>query len=731
MRREPATASEEQLPTQRPPTPSARAIVALVGNPNTGKTSLFNALTGFRRHVANYPGVTVDIAHGRVRNVDATIELVDLPGTYSLAAHSPDEMIVSEALCGRLDRRDRPDAVLAIVDAANPQRNFYLLSQLLDIGLPVVVALNMIDVAEEKGLHIDADELSNRLGVPVVPVVATRDATVRPLAQELAAAIGREPPRPVVDLPPVIDQQRGWLREHANITLCPGEALRVLMDEGGCAEQHYLSRGGDPTLLEQARAAVRSAEPEPIPAEIRARYAWIHRVLDGVIERRVGTGKTWSARVDRILTHRVSGAVALLAVLYAMFYAIYSVAGYPMAWVESGFGWVASLAGSILPDGSMIQSLVQDGLIAGVGGVLVFLPQILLLFFFIAILEDCGYLSRAAFMVDRLMRPLGLSGRAFIPLLSSFACAVPAIMGTRAIADRRERFITILIAPFMSCSARLPVYVLLIGAFVPAVSWLGGWVRLDALVMLGMYLVGVACAIPIALLLKHTVFQGPASSFLLELPSYKVPRLRTIWQRMYLAGRSFVTRAGTVILVVNVVVWALGYFPRSEATRAAVVAEKHAHGWDEDKFESELAGAYLRNSYLGRVGHAIEPAIKPLGWDWRVGVGVVASFPAREVIIATLGTVLNLGEADEGSTSLQTALHQMKWEDTDQPVFTLPVALSVMVFFALCAQCGATLATIGRETKSWHWPVISFVGMTTLAYFAAWGVSAGGRAIGL
>ena len=362
---------------------------------------------------------------------------------------------------------------------------------------------------------------------------------------------------------------------------------------------------------------------------------------------------------------------------------------------------------------------------------LVFLPQILILFLFIGILEDCGYMARAAFMVDRLMRPLGLSGRAFIPLLSAFACTVPAIMGTRSIADRRERFITIMIAPFMSCSARLPIYLLLIGALVPHRAWLGGLVRLDALVMLGLYLLGVVVAIPVAWILKRTAFSGPRSSFLLELPGYRIPRPRAVWQRMFLAGRSFLVRAGTVILIANLIIWALGYFPRRPAVRADIDAARTVQGWDERQYDAELAGAYLRDSYLGRIGHTIEPAIRPLGWDWRIGVGVVSSFPAREVIIATLGTVFNLGEVDEGAASMEYAVQHMTWEGTNKPLFTLPVALSLMVFFALSAQCFGTLAVIRRETDSWVWPTVSLVGMTTIALIGAWITTTAGRALGL
>lgn len=692
--------------------------MALVGNPNTGKSTLFNALTGFRRHVANYPGVTVDVGRGPLRGARRPIELLDLPGTYSLAAASPDEMILCDALRGQIADTPRPSVILALVDASNPMRNLYLVSQLLEVGLPLVVALNMVDVARARGIRVDAAELGRRLGVPVFEVVATEPRTVAPLVAALEAAVDA-PPSPVrAPLPPALLAEAGRLAAAAHAPICPSEALRVLVDQNGHAEARYQQCGGDSAALHASRERLRAAGLVPGMAEIQARYAWIDQLLAGVVERTLRPGNTWSDRLDRVLTHRIGGALALLAVLYVLFYAIYSGAEPLMAAVDGVFGWLGTLVTRVVPEG-MVESLLVDGVLAGVGGVIVFLPQILILFLFIAVLEDCGYMSRAAFMVDRLMRPLGLSGRAFIPLLSAFACAVPAIMGTRAIADRRERFITILIAPFMSCSARLPVYVLLIGAFVPRVALLGGWVRLDALVMLAMYLVGVVVAIPVAYLLRKTAFAGPPSSFLLELPGYKLPRLRSIAQRVYFAGRSFLLRAGTIILAVNVLVWALAYFPRDPAVPAAVQARQAVEQWESSRYDAELAGAYLRDSYLGRAGHALEPVLRPLGWDWRIGVGVIASFPAREVIIATLGTMLNLSEADEHSTSLADALRGMRHEQTGAPVFTLPVALSVMVFFALCAQCASTLVMIGRETNSWLWPVASFVGMTVLAYLGA------------
>ena len=703
------------------PKTSGTRVVALVGNPNTGKTALFNALTGYRRHVANYPGVTVETASGPIRGATQPLSLLDLPGTYSLAPVSPDEIVATDVLFGRAEPiHKRPDAIIAIVDASNLERNFYLVTQLLELGVPIVIALNMIDIAARRGIRVDCERLAERLGVPVVPVIATQKATVAPLVGAVERALEAPPPEIHIDLPLPLMQEAGQLRRCGAGMLCGAESMRILQDRDGHAEQAFLARGGSYEDLSAARQRLTVAGCTSPADEVRARYAWIRRVLTDVVHRPPTALQTWSDRIDRVLTHKLAGGLILVLVLAGVFQAIYQGAAPLMHFIsDTVFGNLAVWVGALLPAG-VLHSLIVDGVIAGVGGVLVFLPQILILFGLIAILEDCGYMARAAYMMDRLMRGLGLSGRAFIPLLSSFACAVPAIMGTRAISDRRERFVTILIAPFMSCSARLPVYTLIIGAFVPGTTFLGGWLGLQGLVMLGMYLVGVMVAIPVAWLLKATVFAGPQPPFFLELPSYKRPRLRAVLQRMIFAGQHFIVRAGTVILLVNLIVWALAYFPHAPQTAAAVQAQATAEQWDADRAESELSGAYLRESYLGRVGRAIEPVIRPLGWDWKIGMAVVASFPAREVVIATLGTIYNLGaDVDEQSLPLQEKLKDAKWKESGAPIFTLPVALSLMVFFALCAQCSSTLVVIGRETRSWVWPIVSFVGMTTLAYVGA------------
>ncbi|MBK8913406.1 MAG: ferrous iron transport protein B [Phycisphaerales bacterium] len=703
----------------------------MVGNPNAGKSTLFNALTGYHRHSANYPGVTVDVGRGPLRGSAHPIELLDVPGTYSLAAASPDEMLVCDLLHGRMADHAPPDAIVAVLDASNLPRNLYLLSQLLELGRPMVAALNMSDVARKRGIDIDAQRLAERLNMAVVPIVATDESTLPPLRRAIEQSLNQEASRVRADLPePLVAEARRLAREGGS-GLSKTECLRALLDRDGATPQLFTRGGGKSAALDEARQRLAAAGVDGAPAEIRARYAWIHRLIAEVVQRTAVTRGVWSARVDRWLTHRLFGAVFLFLVLAVLFQSIFRWADPLMGLIdEQLIGSFRQVARSALGEG-LLGSLVADGVIAGVGGVLVFLPQIIILFALIAILEDCGYMARAAFMMDRLMGLLGLSGRSFIPLLSSFACAVPAIMGTRVIADRRERFITIMIAPFMSCSARLPVYVLMIGAFVPRADYLGGLLTLPGLVMLGMYAVGVLAAIPAAWLLRSTALRGGSSAFLLELPAYKLPRLRAVWQRVYFASRGFVIRAGTVIFAASVLIWALGYFPRSAATEEAARAAAVADGAPAEDIDRIVAGALLRDSALGRIGRFIEPAVAPLGWDWRIGIAAVASFPAREVVVATLGIVFNLGdEEDEESPALRTALADARNEATGAPLFTLPVALSLMVFFALCAQCASTLAVIGRETRSWTWPVVSFAGMTLVAYAGAWLIAAAARALG-
>ena len=712
--------------------------IALLGNPNVGKTAIFNALTGLSQTTANYAGVTVARKYGEVRMKGGTARLVDLPGAYSLAARSPDEIIVTDVLLGRRREEEPVDGMLVVVDASNLERNLYFLSQLLELELPTLIALNMTDVARRRQIKVDADALSEALGVPVVPTCAATGKgidTLRVRFERLCKG----------DIPPVVPKVRFPDSEHSAIrelseelgkheaTLSRPvpllEVVRLLVDENGEAEKR-LTRQLGPDFAARLRAIRKSAwgkDGNPAALEANARYAWARSVLDTCVSRPKQRVRPRSEQLDDVLTHRVFGSVIFLVMMMLFFQSIYSWAAPAMDFIDGAVAALGDYVSGIMPDG-MLKSLVVDGMIAGVGGVIIFLPQILLLSFFIALLEDCGYMARAAFLMDKLLSWCGLSGQAFIPMLTSFACAVPGLMATRTIGDYRDRMTTIMVAPLMSCSARLPVYVIMISAFVPDRPVLGV-LGLQGVTLFAMYFVGVAVAAPTAWVLKKTVLRGPTPPLLLEMPSYKVPQAGTVARKVYREGREFLMRAGTLIFAVSVVVWALAYFPRPEAIGAdfeAKRAEVASRVMDAAVLEEELvkldeaeAGAYLRGSVLGQVGHAIEPVFRPLGWDWRIATAAIASFPAREIIVATLGTLFNLGsDEDETSDSLRETLQVATWPD-GRPLFTLPVALSVMVFFALCAQCAATLMTMYRETGQARWPVFSFVYMTVLAYVGA------------
>jgi ferrous iron transport protein B len=715
--------------------------VVLIGNPNTGKTTLFNALTGLRHRVGNYPGVTVETKTGTAVFDGTSIVVTDVPGTYSLSPRSPDEMLAVDLLLGHRPELPRPDVIVCIVDASNLERNLYLATQVLELGIPTVLALNMIDIAEKLGVKLDPHRLSESLGVAVVPTQANKKRGVRELFHQIIRSAGQAVPRSRPRFPDAfqteINALSRWLAGRGNGSVEPYLLERAILDCGGYTETALARRCGVDLRARLAETRDRlKAAGCPIPAvEARTRYAWIaDRLADAVI-RPATRAPTLTDRLDRILIHRVWGLVVFLFLMAVIFQSVYSWAGPLMESLDGGFGVLGAWAADVLPDGPL-RGLVVDGVIGGMGAVLVFLPQIVILFGFIAVLEDCGYMARAAFLMDKIMARCGLSGKSFIPMLSSFACAVPGIMATRTIEDRRDRFTTILVAPLMSCSARLPVYLLLIGAFIPSQNVLG-FFNLQGMVLLAMYLIGLCVAPLVAWSLKRTVFRGEAPVFLMELPSYKLPSLAAVLHRMYDRGKAFVRRAGTLILATSIVIWALQYYPRSAAIAAhyqprvaELNAQLEAAGADlEDirtqivALENDRAAQQQAYSFLGRMGRAIEPVVRPLGWDWRIGMAAIASFPAREVVIAALGTIYNVGrevdvEDDDSAGRLRAALRSAEWPD-GSPVFSTPVALSLMVFFALCCQCAATLAVIKRETNSWRWPVFTFVYMTLLAYVTA------------
>ena len=731
--------------------------IALVGNPNTGKSTLFNALAGMNVRTGNYPGVTIEKKIGRCQIDGSSVEIVDLPGTYSLAPRSPDELVAVEVLTGDATTESPIDVVVCVVNATLLKRNLFLVSQILELGKPTVIALNMSDAAEARGMAIDLEHLSRNLGVQVIATSASKRTGVSELKDAIAAEFqqtnnssdqGRILPeverfRPLPEaFYTLCDELRELLAKHA----CTAEAKiksdsealpdqylieRMLLDRGGEAEKRAVRRFGAGILpsITKTREQLTEKLGDPIDMECSARYQWAEQKLAGIITTTTAKPESVTDWLDAILTHRVAGLVCFAALMLLIFQCIYSFSALPMDLIDAGTGFVADIVKSVVAPG-MLRSLLVDGVIAGVGGVLIFLPQIALLFFFLAILEDCGYMSRAAFIVDRAMAMFGLSGKSFLPLMSSFACAVPGVMAARVIENHRDRFATIMVAPLMSCSARLPVYLLLIGAFIPAGGWLGGWLSTQAIVLMAMYLVGVVVAIPVSWILKKTLLRGEVAPFVLELPEYKIPSARVVFSRVWEASKSFVIRAGTLIFAASILIWFAGFWPGDHARQFAL--EREIERLEEIKSDSnapqietlatehnQVSANLLESSLLGRVGHGIEPIVRPLGWDWKIGVGAVASFPAREVIIATLGTIYSLGgDVDEESDSLAGAMRASRWPD-GRPVFTVPVALSIMVFFALCAQCVSTLLVIRRETNSWFWPILSFTYMTVLAYVGA------------
>ncbi len=724
------------------------ARVAVLGNPNTGKSTLFNALTGIRQQTGNYPGVTVEKRTGLVKVGATYFELTDLPGTYSLAPRSPDEMLTVNVLLGEDPAEQKPDLILCVVDANNLERNLFLVSQLLDLHQPMIIAVNMTDIATRNGIEIELESLQKLLGVPVVGIQAKRRVGIDALKSAMARAISKAPD---FEHDPFSDELKQRIKRLK--AACPDDCqlkrfavTRMLFDTDGFMTDQLKSQVDGKVLatLKTEQAQMQLEGHSIAESESHARYNWITKHLDSFVKRPTQTDQTTlTDRLDAWLTHPFWGLLFAGLTMVILFQLVFWAAE-PASNLIDGFnGLLATAVNSVVPEGTL-NSLLIDGLINGVGSVLIFLPQILLLFFILAVLEDTGYLSRAAFLLDKYLSRIGLSGITLFPLLSSFACAIPGIMATRVIKDRRERLITMLIAPLMSCSARLPVYVLLIAAFVPSKSYLGGLIGLQGLTMFGMYLVGIITAVVIAWVLRKTILKTGTSSFVLELPTYKLPSLRNVWQRMFDGGWAFVRDAGTMIVVVTILVWAAAYFPQNNkttlpaslkndlATIAANQTTLDSLGSTESSIDianlekeislaqNRLDAHQLEHSYLGRTGKLIEPLVTPLGWDWRIGSAAIASFPAREVIVSTMGVIFGLGaNTDEQSDSLKSSLASATWEGTDRPLFTLPVALSIMVFFALCAQCVSTLAVIRRETNSYRWPIFTFTYMTILAYVAA------------
>jgi len=687
-------------------TPEIIRHVAIAGNPNCGKSTLFNALTGMRQKVGNYPGVTVEKKTGRFYGSHGeTMNLLDLPGSYSLQIRSPDEAVARDVLLGRLDDTPRPDVIIAVVDASNLERNLYLVAQLLEMKIPLVLALNMVDMAEENGITVDVQALETALGVPVVPTVAKTGHGLVPLRQAVSKSPLATPTRRA-PLPLVIEREAAQLAARLDVAedvRFPEALLLLTLHEAALRDL------GLPTaLLQEVHAAqqrVRDASLDPTAAPVEARYAWIQGLCEKAVHKAGGPQLSLSDKLDAWLTHRFWGWAAFLFAMALMFFCIFTIAQYPMGLIDDASGALSDFVKAHLPD-SDLRGLLTDGIIAGVGGVVVFLPQILILYFFLGILEDTGYMARAAFIMDRLMSRVGLHGKSFIPMLSSFACAIPGIMATRTIENRKDRLVTILVAPLMSCSARLPVYAIMIAVLMPMANAFQ-----KAGVILSMYLVGIVAAFTMAWVFKKGLLKGETPMLLLELPPYRLPSWKTVALRMWERSGLFLRRAGTIILSLSILLWALATFPKPSDPKASSTEA-------------------LETSAAGQMGHFIEPVIKPLGYDWKIGIGLIGSFAAREVFVSTMSIVYNVeGNDHEDTAPLRDTMQHEKRPD-GSPVFTPLICIGLMVFYVLAMQCISTVAIVKRETNSWRWPLFQIGYMTALAWIGAFVVYQGGRLLG-
>lgn len=691
--------------------------IALAGNPNSGKSSLFNALTGLNQKVGNFPGVTVDKKTGRAQlSADLKAKIIDLPGTYSLYPKSADEYVAYEVLLNPYGK-DRPDLVVIVADAANLKRSLLFCSQIIDLKLPVILALSMLDIADSKGISVDLEALQQELGIPVVPINPRKNKGLSALKKAIAAFHNIEfVPEP----------------DFAPITPLAGEALQAIRTISGVASDYaalHIASANDKieflTADQQQQIATVIKKKRFLKAriqaeEVMARYRRIGDIVQNTITEGVPTRKEqFTERLDKILLHRVWGNVILLLVLFLMFQCVFWLASFPMSWIENGFAFLQGQAAGLLPE-AWWSDLLVNGLLAGVGGVVIFIPQIALLFGIITLLEDSGYMARISFLTDRLMRSVGLNGRSVMPLISGMACAIPAVMAARTIENRKERLITILVTPFMSCSARLPIYTILIALVIPE-RYIFGIFNLQALVMMGMYLLGFVTALIVARILGWMMKSREHSIFLMEMPVYRAPRWKNALITMYEKARIFVTDAGKVILVISLILWALAsYGPAAKMDAVKLKYEQLARQQGElTETQKEQEGTdKLEQSYAGIMGKAIEPAIRPLGYDWKMGIALISSFAAREVFVGTMATLYSVGGADENSKPLREKMRAARRTD-GSPVYTLATGLSLMVFYAFAMQCMSTIAIVKRETKSWKWPLIQLVYMTGLAYIVA------------
>jgi len=681
--------------------------VALVGNPNCGKTAIFNLLTGLHQKVSNYPGITVEKKEGTVyAQGDKTFNLLDLPGTYSLSAESFDEQIVSDQVLSWAKGENPPAVIVSVVDASNLSRNLYLTTQLLDLDISTIVVLNMMDQLKDSS-QIEIQKLKKELGVSaVVPISAKMNWGLDALKSAIQKSL--------VNLAQT-NHQSQWINQDIS------HQIKLLIEphfsSSKFAAAHALRRisrneslNGENSNIEAIRNSILELGYNTDTLEATLRYKWIDGILP-FVQPKIRTKiqkETRSERWDKILTHPWMGPAIFMAILYFIFQSIFTWASIPMDWIQAGIDNIAIFVLSNMSPG-MLRDILVEGIIGGVGAIVIFLPQILILSFFLTVLEDTGYMARVAFMLDKSMTKMGLHGKSILPLMSAYACAIPGIMSTRTIDSWKERLVTILILPLMSCSARLPVYTLLISAFIPPIT-VGGYFNLQGLTLVVMYFLGTVTALILAKIFSRFIKEKSSSSFVMELPPYRVPITRSVIRQVFIRGKLFLVNAGKIIMAISILLWFLASYPKVDSSLTDVNPIHH--------------------SYAGKIGHAMEPVIRPLGFDWKIGIGLLTSFAAREVMVSTMATIYNVEDRGDETVNLREAMRNDVDEKTGVPVYTPLIALALMVFYVFAAQCMATFAIVRQETNSWKWPLFMIAYLTILAYAGAFIVYRGGLLLG-
>lgn len=688
--------------------------VALVGNPNSGKSTLFNALTGLNQKTGNFPGVTVDKKTGFFKIDNNTgVELIDLPGIYSLYPKSLDEKVAYEVLCDE-ENVDHPDVVVCVADANNLKRNLFLVSQLIDLKLPVILVLNMMDIVHKEQKEIDTTILAEQLGVKIISISARQKEGIVQLKKAFQEEVS-PPSQNFIDVtaiaPEVIDRLALEIRDKNSFYLFQAVCNNKVAERGS-------QKRSEKNVLQRVATNLDIDINQMQSSESVERYKKINYIIALCLKQNAEVNiNTFTHRLDGVLTHRVWGYVAFLCILFFIFESLFYLAAFPTEWIEHLFAQVTNYAASHLPSGEL-SDLFVNGILAGIGGIVVFVPQIALLFAFIALFEDTGYMARVSFIMDKLLRKFGLNGRSIIPLISGVACAIPAIMSTRTIGNRKERLITIMVTPLMSCSARLPIYTLLISMVVPKSS---GFFNYQGLVLMSLYLVGFVAAISAAFAMKYVIKSEEKSYFIMELPLYRTPQLKTVLFAVWEKVKVFLFDAGKIILAIAVILWFLAsHAPdgRFEEIEKKYRQQTESSGLERESLTTKMASEKLEVSYAGIIGKSIEPAIKPLGFDWKIGIALITSFAAREVFVGSMATIYSVGDA-ENTRSIGDKMKAERDADTGKPKFTVATGFSLLLFYAFAMQCMSTLVVVYHETKSWKWPVIQFLYMGALAYFSA------------